>query len=628
MYSSTPEGQKSLQRALRRATSIYAPPPVLTVSQWADRFRRLSPEASAEHGQWITSRAEYQREIMDAVNDPGIETVVVMSAAQVGKTEAINNIIGYYIDQDPSPILIVQPTEQMAEAWSKDRLAPMLRDTPCLRGKVKDPRSRDSGNTLLHKTFPGGHITAIGSNAPASLAGRPIRIVLGDEVDRYPASSGTEGDPVSLARVRARNFWNRKFIWTSTPTIKGQSRIEMLYESSDQRKYHVPCPHCHSMQVLMWGNVVWPKGQPKLAIYGCSSCGAEITDADKPEMLRRGAWVAEKPGVNIAGFHLSGLYSPWVTFGEMAADFLDAKHSRSPEILKTWINTSLGETWEQEGVTVDDGSLFSRREEYSAEVPQGGLVITCAVDAQDDRLEYECVAWGMKDESWSIAYGVIRGNPAQSQVWAELDTVLVRTFEHESGVTLRIACTMIDSGGHHTKQVYAFCKPRQGRRIYACKGVSGAGKPLAGRPSKGNAAGALLFPVGVDTAKEIIYARLKLVEFGPGYCHFPKLEHYDQEYFKQLTAEKQRTKYKNGFPVKYWEKVRPRNEALDLRVYAMAALDALKPNMAKIAESLAVTGKQLKREPIPEPEQTSPLPPQVRRPVIRRPSWVNNWKGY
>jgi phage terminase large subunit GpA-like protein len=624
-YKSTPEGRKSLRRALRRATSIYAPPPILTVSQWADRFRRLSPEGSSEPGQWITSRAEYQRGIMDAVNDPAIETVVVMSSAQIGKTEAINNMIGYFIQQDPSPMLVIQPSEQMAEAWSKDRLAPMLRDTPCLSGKVKDPRSRDSGNTLLHKQFAGGHLTVIGSNAPSSLAGRPIRIVFGDEVERYPPSAGTEGDPVSLARARARNFWNRKFIWTSTPTIKG-GRIDKLYEGSDQRRYHVPCPHCHAMQVLVWGQVTWPKNQPELAVYACGACAAEITDADKPEMLRRGAWVAEKPGGSVAGFHISALYSPWTTFGEMARDFLDAKHSRSPEILKTWVNTWLGETWEDEGLTVDDGSLLSRREEYEAPVPAGGLVLTASVDAQDDRLECEVVAWGIGEESWSICHKTFRGNPAKPEVWRELDEHLQLTFEHESGVLLRIACTFVDSGGHHTKQVYAFCKAREARRVYACKGIAGAGKPLAGRPTKGNVMGALLFPVGVDTAKEILFARLKLNEFGPGFCHFPKVEPYDEEYFKQLTAEKQKTKYKNGFPTKFWEKIRPRNEALDLRVYAMAALDALKPNLAKISESLNARAEELNRKPEPIVERVNPLPPQARRPVMPRPSYVNSWR--
>ena len=202
--------ERKTVRLFKRIATVLSPPPELTVSQWADEYRRLSPEASAEPGRWNTDRAPYQREIMDAINDARCEEVIIMSSAQVGKTELILNIIGYYIDYDPSPILVLQPTRDMAETFSKDRLAPMLRDTPALKGKVKDARSRDSGNTILHKTFPGGHITMVGANSAAGLASRPIKIVLMDEVDRYPASAGTEGDPIKLAEKRTTTFWNRK----------------------------------------------------------------------------------------------------------------------------------------------------------------------------------------------------------------------------------------------------------------------------------------------------------------------------------------------------------------------------------------------------------------------------------
>jgi phage terminase large subunit GpA-like protein len=233
-----------IRRLTLNALRAFKPPPDLKVSDWADQDRKLSPEASAEPGQWITSRAEYQRGIMDAFSDPAVEMVVVMSSAQVGKTEILNNVIGFHVAQDPSPMLVVQPTLDMAQTWSKDRLAPMLRDTPQLQGLVKDPRARDSGNTTLHKIFPGGHITACGANSPSSLASRPVRIVLCDEVDRYPVSAGSEGDPVSLARKRASTFWNRRIGLFSTPTNKGNSRIEAAFEESDKRFYFVPCPHC------------------------------------------------------------------------------------------------------------------------------------------------------------------------------------------------------------------------------------------------------------------------------------------------------------------------------------------------------------------------------------------------
>jgi len=391
------------------------PPPKLTVSQWSDEYRRLSAEASAEPGRWFTSRAEYQRGIMDAVSDPLIETVVVMSSAQVGKTEVVNNIVGYHIHQDPAPILVLQPTVEMAQTWSKDRLAPMLRDTPALKGRVKAPRSKQSANTLLHKVFPGGHITMTGSNAPASLASRPIRVVLCDEVDRYPPSAGTEGDPVSLARKRATTFWNRKVILTSTPTGAGTSRIEAEFEQSDKRYFMVPCPHCEASQRLLWGNVKWLKGEdgeslPDTAAYHCGECGALWSEAERLAAIRKGEWQATADGGRIAGFHLSELYSPWSSIPDMARNFLAAK--KNTETLRTFVNTALGEPWEDRGEQVDQASLYSRREQYAADVPDGALILTAGIDVQRDRIEMEVVGWGEGEESWNIDYRVIFGDTA------------------------------------------------------------------------------------------------------------------------------------------------------------------------------------------------------------------------
>lgn len=311
---------------MRKALQVLKPPPNLTVSDWADAERKLSPEASAEPGQWITSRAEYQRGIMNAFSDPTIETVVVMSSAQVGKTEILNNVIGYHVAQDPSPMLVVQPTLDMAQTWSKDRLAPMLRDTPVLSGLVKDPRARDSGNTTLHKVFPGGHITSCGANSPASLASRPVRIVLCDEVDRYPLSAGSEGDPVSLARKRATTFWNRKIGLFSTPTVKGVSRIEQAWEESDKRRFHVACPDCETYQPLIWAQVSWT--EPHDARYTCSHCGSLWDDGQRVRSIRKGKWIASGETKKVAGFHLSGLYSPWTPLADAVEDFLQAKNNQ------------------------------------------------------------------------------------------------------------------------------------------------------------------------------------------------------------------------------------------------------------------------------------------------------------
>jgi len=279
------------------------PVPRLTVSEWADTHRKLSPEASSEPGQWTTARAEYQREILDAISDPDTHTVVVMCSAQVGKTEMLLNAVGYFIHQDPSPILLIQPNQEpMAETFSKDRLAPMLRDTPCLQGLVSEPKSRDSANTILHKQFPGGHITIAGANSEASLASRPIRIVLCDEVDKYPAAVGKSGDPVSMAKMRSTTFWNRKLALTSTPSLKGYSRIDDAYTESDMRRYFVPCHKCGLFQVLDWARVKWDDGKPETARYECE-CGSTWNDGQRWKAVRHGKWEAEKPFTGVAGFH-------------------------------------------------------------------------------------------------------------------------------------------------------------------------------------------------------------------------------------------------------------------------------------------------------------------------------------
>jgi len=575
---------------------VVKPPKKLTVSQWADKYRQLSSEASAESGKWRTSRAEYQRGIMDAFSDPNIHTVVWMSSAQVGKTEILLNIIGYFIDQDPSPILLLQPTLEMAQAFSKDRLAPMIRDTKVLNGKVKDSKAKDSGNTILHKTFTGGHITIAGANSPASLASRPVRVVLCDEVDRYPVSAGAEGDPVNLAFKRSTTFWNKKRMLTSTPTIKDISRIEAAYEESDKRKFYVPCPNCGHYQVLEWKNVMWDKDKeihkPETAKYYCKKCGVGWNDAERLRAIRKGEWRAEKPTKGVAGFWLNEIYSPWVKLSDMVRNFLEAK--KSPHTLKTFVNTSLAETWEEDqGEQIEDNALMQRREDYTL-VPKKALLLTCGVDVQDDRLEGEIKAWGEGDESWGIKYFRLEGSPAKSDVWQDLDNIITDTYKREDGLRLKISCTCIDSGGHFTDEVYKFCKKREFRRVFAVKGSSVAAKPIISRPSKSNKLGVKLFSIGTDTAKELIFSRLQIKEFGEGYMHFNKS--YDEEYFKMLTAEKRVMTMKKGRPVMVWKQIRARNEALDVTVYNIAALSILNPNYKKIKENLEVVKENKKTQ--------------------------------
>jgi phage terminase large subunit GpA-like protein len=406
--------KKKLRNALEKALrETMKPPPKLTISEWADTYRQLSSESSAEAGRWSTSRAEYQRGMMDAVSDKSIETVVLMTAAQIGKTELVNNVVGFHIAQDPAPLLVVQPTLEMAQTWSKDRLAPAIRDTPALSEKIKNPRSRDSGNTTLHKVFPGGHVTACGANSPSSLASRPCRVILCDEVDRYPISAGTEGDPVALAKKRSATFWNRKLILVSTPTDKGSSRIEAAYGESDQRKYFVPCPDCSETQVLQWANVRWKDNDPNTVEYICEHCGSCWGDAKRFQAIRYGKWKATAAGDGkTAGFHLSALYSPWTSLSDVVRDFLSAK--KDPMRLKAWINTTLGETYEEDGERIDEYDLFDRKEDYGHMLPEKAVVLVAGVDVQDDRLACEIVAYGSGEESWSIYYEEIYGDPPGS----------------------------------------------------------------------------------------------------------------------------------------------------------------------------------------------------------------------
>jgi phage terminase large subunit GpA-like protein len=555
------------------------PPPRLSVAEWADLERRLDSQTSAEPGRWITARAEYQRGIMNACSDPAVKEVVLMSAAQLGKSEILLNTIGFFMSHDSCPILMLQPTLDMAQSFSKDRITNgLLRSTPALRGKVKDSKAKDANNTTLHKIFPGGSISIVGANSSSSLASRPIRIVLCDEVDRYPPSAGEEGDPISLAKRRSATFWNRKIIEVSTPTNAGASRIETAYEESDQRKFMVPCSDCGHHQELKWASVEWT--DPKHPHFICSKCGSCWDDAMRYRAISKGHWKAQKPFNGIAGFHLSALYSPWVVLADAVEEFLAAK--KDPMRLKTFVNTFLGESWTDQGTGVEDDVIAGRAEDYEG-IPEQVVLLTAGADVQDDRCEITVVGWGAGEESWTISHDIIYGDPSSPKLWKQVDEILLQTYEHPIGPPMIIRSTCIDSGGHFTRSVYNYAKTRAGHRVFAIKGVGGEGKPIVGRPSKNNIGKVPLYPVGVDTAKELFYARLKMTEFGPGYCHFH--DRLDEEHFKQLTAEKQVIRYHKGYPKRGWIKTRTRNEALDCQIYAIAALSILNVDLDKVASN-------------------------------------------
>ena len=554
---------------------------------------------------------------MDACSDPNIQEVVVMAGAQLGKTEAILNIIGYHIHHDPSPILVLQPTLDMAQAFSKDRVASgLIRSTPALRDKVKDPRSRDSGNTTLHKVFPGGALTMVGANSASGLASRPIRLVLCDEVDRYPTSAGTEGDPIQLARKRSATFWNRKIVMVSTPTNKGASRIEEAFEQSDQRRFHLPCKHCHHEQVMKWANVRW-EDDPDTAAYMCEGCGVLWSDSDRRWSIRNGTWIAAKPFNGIAGFAINGLCSPWTPLTDGVKDFLAVR--KNPEQLRVWTNTYLGETWEDAGEQIDDYDLAERREVIET-IPEDVMFLTCGTDVQDNRLECSIVGWGRDDESWVVEHVTLYGDPSTPQLWSALDSVIFKTYDTVNGRQMGIRATCIDSGGHFTNAVYQYCKKQTGRRVFAIKGVGGEGKPAAGRPSKANVAKCPLFPIGVDTVKSLLFARMRISEQGAGYIHFS--DRLDEEYFRQLTAEKVVTRFHKGFKKRVFEKIRARNEALDCMVYSYAAYAILGINVNSMADKIASEEpiKSIKEDNNDRKPQSRPFVPPTGR------NFVNSWR--
>ena len=553
---------------------------------------------------------------MDSISDPSIKDIVIMAGSQVGKTEMLLNIVGYHISQDPAPMLVVQPTLEMAQSFSKDRLAPMLRDTPCLKGKVKDPRSRDANNTTTHKVFPGGHVSLVGSNSPSGLASRPIRIVLCDEVDRYPPSAGSEGDPIQLARKRSATFWNRKIVMVSTPTNKGASRIEQAFEESDKRYYLVPCEDCGEEQKLKWSNVKWEKDKPETACYVCEGCGSIWDDAKRFRAIRNGKWEATEDFKGVAGFHISGLYSSWTPLADGVRDFLSAK--KMTETLRVWTNVYLAESWEDQGERVDDFAVAERSEPFGELLDSNILVITCGVDVQDDRIELEVVGWGREEESWSIDYRTLYGDPSTPQLWNDLDTILKSTYKTEDGRTIGIRATCVDSGGHYTQAVYNFVRPREGKRIFAIKGMAGETRPIVSRPTRNNIGKIRLFTLGVDNIKELIFSRLKITEVGAGYCHFP--DDRPDEYFKQLaSSEKIVTKFHKGFPRREFVKTRTRNEALDCRVYSIGAFSILNLNLNAISDKINMEKeKKVEKEEISQPIR--------RKHVYSGRNFINNWR--
>lgn len=636
----------------------------MDLAEWADAHAILSAESSAEVGRWRT--IPYQRGIMNACTDPDIEKVSVEKSARVGYTKILNHLIGYHIHYDPCGIMVVQPTIEDAEGYSKDEIAPMLRDTPVLAAKFA-AKSRDSNNTILQKNFPGGVIGMVGANSPRGFRRVSRRIVIFDEVDGYPPSAGEEGDQIKLGTMRSQYFWNRKIVAGSTPTVKDFSKIEGLFLAGDQRRFFVACPHCDAAQYLKWGGrdkpygIKWPDGEPEKAYYACEANGCVIEHKHKRQMIEDAdrrqqagepgiGWVATNPHgePGHASFHIWAAYSysPNATWGHLAAEFAAA--CKDAEQLRTFVNTTLGETWEEEySAKIGAEGLLARVESYQEDIaPEGVTVITAGVDVQPDRLEVTLFGWGDGEEAWRLAHHKIAGDPMQDAVWDELDKILTAGHLHETAEPLPISVCAIDSGdGNTVMAVYNYTRERKALwrqqrfpcQVVATKGASTPGKPPINKGTpvdfKWHAttykAGATVHSVGSDTIKGTLYARLRTGEPGPGFVHFPASA--DQDYFKQLTAEKRVIYYKHGNPVGRWEKKNgDRNEALDCAVYAYAALHLMysrfnrKTFWETMRNRLILREKEVIKEK--KAEHSEELPKKTRRHNMPpRKSWVSKW---
>ena len=639
-------GAARLNKAMRKALAGMTPPDDLTVTQWAEAKRRLSAESAAEPGPWRTERTPYLREPMDAFTDPKVRHIVMVAASQVGKSEFLNNCIGYIIDEDPGSILFIHPTTIDAQEYSKLRIAPMLRDSPALRQKIAAPKSRDSHNTILQKAYPGGILTMCGSTEAHALASKPIRYVFGDERDRWATSAGNEGDPWDLAMARQTTFYNAKAVEVSTTTIKNASAIEAAYYTGTMERWNSKCPHCGEYHEIRWSDIRFEYDEiivshkktykVKKVYYTCPGCGCISTEA---EMKRAPAkWIAENPeayGQGTRSFWLNAFVSQWASWESIVLKYLNALGSTKK--MQVVFNTCFGEPWEDRGDIEDEDSLLARREDYGkdkngepVELPPGVLVLTAGVDTQDDRMEYEIVGHGFFGETWGIEKGIVMGRPDDDATWNKLDEVVFdRVMRFENGVGLRVSMSFVDEGGHFTQSVRAQCNARISKKVFCIKGMPGQDKPYISPPKKQKifvnqiAVGTCWqYQLGVDSGKEIIMDNLRVQTPGQKYCHFPKRDDYGSAYFAGLLSETKVYDPNKKQPWS-WKKIpgHERNEPLDCRNYALAAFKALPKNLDEIDRQIkAASGVR-----VPAPPSANITPPRRRPAQHSRQKYYDDW---
>ena len=639
-------GAARLNKAMRKVLAGMTPPDDLTVTQWAEAKRRLSAESAAEPGPWRTERTPYLREPMDAFTDPKVRHIVMVAASQVGKSEFLNNCIGYIIDEDPGSILFIHPTTIDAQEYSKLRIAPMLRDSPALRQKIAAPKSRDSHNTILQKAYPGGILTMCGSTEAHALASKPIRYVFGDERDRWATSAGNEGDPWDLAMARQTTFYNAKAVEVSTTTIKNASAIEAAYYTGTMERWNSKCPHCGEYHEIRWSDIRFEYDEiivshkktykVKKVYYTCPGCGCISTEA---EMKRAPAkWIAENPeayGQGTRSFWLNAFVSQWASWESIVLKYLNALGSTKK--MQVVFNTCFGEPWEDRGDIEDEDSLLARREDYGkdkngepVELPPGVLVLTAGVDTQDDRMEYEIVGHGFFGETWGIEKGIVMGRPDDDATWNKLDEVVFdRVMRFENGVGLRVSMSFVDEGGHFTQSVRAQCNARISKKVFCIKGMPGQDKPYISPPKKQKifvnqiAVGTCWqYQLGVDSGKEIIMDNLRVQTPGQKYCHFPKRDDYGSASVAGLLSETKVYDPNKKQPWS-WKKIpgHERNEPLDCRNYALAAFKALPKNLDEIDRQIkAASGVR-----VPAPPSANITPPKRRPAQHSRQKYYDDW---
>lgn len=625
------------------------PPPAYTVSEWADEKRFLPQTSGARGGRWRTSATPYLRGIMDAVHEPGVAKIALKKASQVGGSEALHNILGYFIEHDPCPMLFVHPTAGVAEEWSKDRLDDMIRSTPALAAVVRTKRQthgdHEAESTIGLKMFPGGFLALGGANTPNTFARRSVRIAMGDDVDRFPAVIGDEGDPADLLVNRTDTFHDALTLFVSTPTLKG-GRIDTLYARSDQRQFFVACPYCGYEDYITWSNplhfhVGWDDRDPATARLQCPTsdrggCGAHLSDPQRRQMIHAAAalepgygWrsttTAQEPG--LVGFHLPAMLSTLgsVSLATLATGWLGAT-AKGKESLRVFINTKLAEGWEDRTVKLQPHELLGRRESYvdaqghDVEVPGPAVCLTAGVDVQDDRFELQVIGWAPGNVRFVVDYRVVPGDPKQADTQTALLEALSRKYLHASGHQLPIHAACIDTG-YATEDMYDFVLQHQVRRIFATKGFGGkSGEPIVGKPSEkryGRSPRPVrLYPVNTDDAKAEILGALAQPVLGPGAMRFPiDRDTINEEYFAQLTAEHRETRYNRGGVATHsvWVLDRERNEALDTAVLCLAAFRLLNPNLRQYADILASAS------PVATPPAgVAPPPPAPAAPAGRR----------